>query len=426
MQGAALVATVIFALHPLRVESVAWVTERRDVLSACFLLLAVRRYLSLGRLTLGVLALCLLSLTAKAWAATLPLVLLLLDVWPSGRFAASAHLPAERRRQWLEKLVLAGPCLAAIVLAGLAQDDFGATRSWDQHGLLQRLAQAAYGLVFYPAVTLAPIGLTPLHPLGPSLNPTEARFVLAGGVLVAGAVAVFLARHRYPGLAVAALAYAVLVAPVLGLWQSGPQLVAERYAYLSGLPLALLLGGAALRWATTTARPTRTLTVLAAALALTLSGLTARQCLFWKDSVSLWSRAVDVNPESFFCRYNLGHALFEQSRDLDALPHLQAALAAVAPSRADRVAALQVTAAALGNLGRLDEALLLWEQALQLDSKNVLVLTDLGTACSLLGQRERARACWQRALDAASKAPAQGPEALALARARQGLAASRR
>ncbi|MEM7305565.1 MAG: hypothetical protein AAF682_02790 [Planctomycetota bacterium] len=294
-RGGAGIAAAFFALHPLRVESVAWVTERRDVLSA---LLFLATTLLWARATRGgrwpwlaaSYAAFALALMAKAAGLAWPLVFLVVDVL--------AERPREvgMRRVVLEKVPYVALAVAAVLPALEALDRFGATEMAGALDPGQRAAQALYGLYFYPAHTLVPVGLSPLYLLDLRLSPLEPRYLGAALAVVAvTATLVALRRRLRVGLA-AWLCYGALILPFLGLSSNGIHLVADRYSYVGCLPFAVLVGGGAalgLR-----AAPLRT----AAVALLVLAGLgagTFRQTRVWNDSLSLWNRAVEVEPENY-------------------------------------------------------------------------------------------------------------------------------
>jgi tetratricopeptide (TPR) repeat protein len=321
-RGPALVAALLFAVHPLRVESVAWITERRDVLSCAFLLATVLAYLRAvepgGRrgawwaLALG---LYVLSLLSKAWGITLPAVLLVLDLLVLQRRAGPN--PTPWRKLIGEKLAFVPFALASAWLAALAQQHAQAMLDLERHGLVQRLAQAAYGLWAYPLAMLAPVGLSPLYALDPLGRITAAQIAALAGAAVVGLALVPLARRR-PPIASAVLAYAILVSPVLGLAQSGVQAWADRYSYIACIPLAIL-GAACVRGRVGTAL---------AACALTLLGFLAhQQSKHWRDSIAVWGRVVAVEPTSYIGNWMLGVSLQEVGRHDEALEHLRIALA---------------------------------------------------------------------------------------------------
>ncbi len=310
MEVAAAAGALFFAIHPLRVESVAWATERRDVLSGFFWLLAVLAYLravaaDAARPRTGpALAALALSLAAKAWGMTFPLVLLILDAYPLGR------LRSDPRAVFREKLPFAVLAAAAAALAFRAQHSVPEMRALADHGVAARIAQAAYGLCHYPIATVLPVGLHPAVLLEPGLDPFRPRY-LAAIVTVAAITAVAaICRRRAPWLLATWAAYVVIVAPVLGLAQTGPQLVADRYTYLAMLPWsALLTAGLARVWAGATGPGSRR-TIAAVTLAA-LAGsavLTFRQTRVWRNSFTLWNHTLAVDPGNWIAYTNRGFA----------------------------------------------------------------------------------------------------------------------
>jgi tetratricopeptide (TPR) repeat protein len=325
VRASAALGALFFAVHPLRVESVAWITERRDVLSCAFLLGSVLAYLgavslrdstrSGTPLLLAALTLYVLSLLSKAWGITLPVVLLVLDVLVLRRRAGPRPVPWKRLIG--EKLLFVPFALASAWLAALAQQHGQAMLDLERHGLVQRVAQAAYGLCAYPLATLAPLELGPLYALDPlgAVTPLQIAALLA---VALGAAVLFRARRRFPAVVGAFAIYAVLVSPVLGLTQSGVQAWADRYSYIACIPFAILVA-AGLRG---------TLDVLWGAGMLVLFGLaTFSQTYVWSDSISVWRRVVAVEPASFIGHWMLGVSLQEAGRHADAVEHLELALA---------------------------------------------------------------------------------------------------
>src|SRR5438128_558368 len=243
-------AALVFAIHPLRVESVAWATERRDVLSGLFYLLTILVYLRAcergprGRrlywLSVTLFGCALLS---KSMAVSLPVVLLILEVYPLRRLGGSlGWSSASARAVYLEKIpfvLLAG---AASAIALMEQLSNRAMVSVAQLSAQDRLAVSAYGLSFYLWKTVVPLNLSPLYMLPQTVNPAATPFIVSyGGVLAVTAIALAL-RRRWPGLPAAWLAYVVVLLPVLGIAQNGPQLAADRYTYLAVLGWAILAG----------------------------------------------------------------------------------------------------------------------------------------------------------------------------------------
>jgi tetratricopeptide (TPR) repeat protein len=320
----AVLAALLFAVHPLRVESVAWVTERRDVLSALFLLLATLAWLRLheggvrrpsrARWYALALAACALSLLSKAWGMTFPAVLLVLDLWPLGRLGRHGRGRAPLGRLLWEKVPFALLALAAAIAAFLAQQSAGATTAWAHFTPLTRAMQAAYGLAFYVHKTLIPIRLFPAYLLERDMNPLEPAYVLSalGALLTLGMLFVF--RRRFPALVATFACYAIIVSPVLGLTQSGIQIVADRYSYLSCLPFALLVAAALGRTASSGLSARVTACAAGVLVVVLLGTLTWRQARVWHDSLTLWNHTLRLDPENWFA-YTLRGTHYQQAGD---------------------------------------------------------------------------------------------------------------
>ncbi len=333
-------AAALFSVHPLRVESVAWIAERRDVLCGVFYLLSLLCYVAYAsarvsgeqqpRVTpkvtpcaglrlyyVAALVCFVLSLLAKASAVMLPVVFFVLDVYPlrrlgaGGRWRRSTVIPII-----VEKLPFFIVALAISVRAIAAQREGGALYPLFEYDSVSRLAQACYGLAFYVWKTVVPVGLGPLYPL-PARDELLGGMLLAGAATLLGLVGIALAiRRRFPIVPAALCVYAAQLLPVSGLFQSGPQLVADRYSYLACLGFAML-GGAGLLWLLNsrhywTHRNTRAVAILT--LSVVLSGLahaTFNQAAYWDHPLTLWKQGVEVSPYSSIAHVNYADALAE-------------------------------------------------------------------------------------------------------------------
>lgn len=352
-------AALFFAVHPLRVESVAWVTERRDVLSAFFFLLAVLGYLrstvekSVWRSRWYWLALCAfaLALGSKSMATSLPVVLVILDMYPLGRWLGAW------RERLVEKIPFALLSLLAGVVAMVAVRAGGSVSSLADLGMGQRLAISAYALVFYPWRTLVPAGLSPLYALPPDLDPAALVYLLCMALVVSLTAAAVAARARMPMLLAAWAAYVVMLLPVVGIAHNGPQIAADRYTYLPCLPFALLAGaGVAML-----ARRAWLIPVPAAALCL-LAFLTVLQIGVWRDAESLWTRALAVSP-SAVAHSSMGALLDDKGRSDEAIAHFREALR----MNPRLVHAQNNWGIALARQSKWEEALQHYEEALRLN-----------------------------------------------------------
>jgi hypothetical protein len=372
-------AALVFGVHPLRVESVAWVTERQDVLCGLFYLLAVWAYLRGaergGRILPGWWALSvgafLLALLAKAAAMPLPAALLLLDVYPLRRVGAVGW-----RRLLVEKLPYLGLVALAAPIALIAQSHADALIGRAQYGIGARLAMTAYSFMFYPWKFLWWADLSPLYERPGRIDPMAARFLVPmAGVLVVTATLMRL-RRRWPAGLAAWVYSALLVLPVSGMVPFGGHLVADRYSYLSGFGFALL-AGAALTWVlrarATLGAPVVGASALAAVLIVVgLSAATWRQSKIWHDSETLWRWAHALDQDCEVCAVNLGAEL----------------IAAPGPGAA-----------------RLGEAEALFRHVLALNPARDLAYHGLGTALTLQRRYDEAETAFREFVRRAPSRP---------------------
>jgi tetratricopeptide (TPR) repeat protein len=312
----------LFALHPLHVESVAWVAERKDVLSAFFWFLTLWCYAGyverpgVGRY-LAVVAAFGLGLMAKPMIVTLPFVLLLLDVWPLGR--------AKRPWRWnappvktllLEKLPLFAMAAGGSVLTFLAQRHAGAVAPLAGIPVALRLENALLSYLVYIGGMLWPAGLAVLYPLPRALPVWE---VVAAGLTLAG-ISILVVRQfpARPYLAVGWCWYLGTLVPVIGLVQVGTQSHADRYTYVPMIGLSIMLAWGV---AEVIARHPRTRTaVAAAAAAACLACLTVTwfQIQYWASSETLYRHALEVTSGNYITHHNLADYYLQQNRNEDA------------------------------------------------------------------------------------------------------------
>ena len=389
----------LFALHPLHVESVAWIAERKDVLSTCFWLLAIAAWLSYLqsrtiRRYLAVLLLFALALMAKPMAVTLPFTLLLLDFWPLRRLApGSKATPAIFAGLLLEKtpLFVLSAIAGAITLIG--QSRAGAIGALDAFPLSERLANAIVAYAAYLGRTLWPSGLAVLYPW--THRDLLSLTVAACALLVAGVTAAAIGlRRRAPYLTFGWLWYMGTLVPVIGLVQVGAQSMADRYTYvpLVGIFVALAWGLADLAGES---RPGRYGAAVAATASLVALGAATRvQVDTWTDSVTLCRHALAVTSGSSVMENNLGRALFDRGQTDDAMHHYAEALR-IQPDYADARNNLGV---ALMKAGRSEEAIEALTQAMKSRPDDALSHFNLGTALAKAGRSRDAAAQLERAL----------------------------
>lgn len=342
--GRAAAAAILWAVHPLRVESVAWAAERKDLLAALFGIVAIHAYVGWTRRpTKGRMAAVggwlTASLLAKPMLVTLPFALLLLDRWPLGRLDAKT-LAARVR----EKLPLFAIAAASIVVTLVAQRI--AMPPMEVLPFSWRVGNGLVAYVAYVAKTLVPTGLSPFYP-----HPgASCSLAAAAGAAFALAVAVAAAlrfERRAPYGAFAAAWYLGTLVPVIGLVQVGSQAMADRYTYLPSVGLVV-----AIVWAIADVAGRRAGIALAVAATLALSAMTVKQTAYWKDSITLFTRAIALDPRNPLAHNNLGIALEAEGKTEQALEHYREVLR-VNP---DHIEARGNLALALAWLGRGAEA----------------------------------------------------------------------
>jgi protein O-mannosyl-transferase len=386
----------LFAVHPLHVESVAWIAERKDVLSGFFWFATIGAYTSYvrrgGRLRYAaVLALFVLGLMSKPMIVTLPFVLLLLDIWPLQR------LPLDRWRARLPRLVLEKLPLivlggVAILLTLLAQQEAGAVSSFDVLPLSGRITNAAVSYIAYLVKTVWPADLIPFYPYRRSISPT----LVTGCVLmllVLSAAAVRAAR-RAPYVTVGWCWFVATLVPVIGLVQVGGHAMADRFTYLPlvGIFLVVSWGGAAVL-----ARigPHQRGTALCATVILVACAFTARaQAMHWRDGLALWEHTVRVDPDNARAYSNLGVVLAGLNRRGEAIAayrrslHLQPGV----PQTLTNLG-LELEAA-----GRSEEAIPHYAEAARIAPTYVKPRLHLATLLAVAGRTEEAISYFQEAI----------------------------
>jgi tetratricopeptide (TPR) repeat protein len=409
-----LLVGALFALHPLRVESVAWISERKDVLSGLFFLLTIEAY---RRWTLRpgawryalVCAGLVLGLMAKPMLVTLPFVLLLLDVWPLGRLAglpasawapgATVAPPPARGLPWSallrEKWPLFLLAAASAVVTFLVQQKSGAVVAAALIGPGRRLANALTAHAWYVAQTFWPRHLTVFYLLDRAVP--AAALVLGAAAAAAGlaAVTVLAVRQarRRPYLAVGWLWFVGMLVPVIGLVQVGRQAYADRYTYLPGIGLLLIVAWG-LGELVAGSRRRRAAGVALAVVALAaLAVATARQVARWRDTRTLFTYTLGFAPDNPIAHQNLGDVLLKEGRVEPAIAQYEAVLR-VAPDFQD---AYNKLGSALGATGRFDEAVARLRQGLAL-GENPEIRHNLGFARHRQGRLDEAIAEYEAVL----------------------------
>ena len=389
--------SAVFAVHPLHVESVAWIAERKDVLSAVFFMLTLLAYLhytrapSIGR-HLTVALVVALGLMSKPMLVTLPFVLLLLDFWPLGRFEArKSNTGRQSLRLILEKIPLIALSFVSSLVTFLAQR--GAIGWTEQLPVSARISNALVAYVVYIRQMFWPARLAVFYPHPENRLPVwETSLALI--VLVGITAAAFVFRKKAPYFVTGWLWYLGMLVPVIGLVQVGWQGHADRYTYLPQIGLYI-----AVTWAVTDlTRSWRFQRIALGAAAVVLLGAltwsSRLQTSYWRDSEKLFTHALAVTSNNDVALNNLGIIFLEKGQLDDAISKLQAAI----DLRPENAPAHDNLAKALLKKGQVAEAMVHYRKFLEIEPENVEARNTLGTALIQQGNVKEAIDQWQDAL----------------------------
>ncbi len=357
----------VFALHPLHVESVAWVSERKDVLSAFFWILTTWLYLDYvdqpkpWRYLLALAAFC-LGLMSKPMLVTLPFTLLLLDYWPLKR-AKTTKLLVEKVPFLLLSLVLS-------IIAFKVQHLSGAVISADYIPFTTRIANALVSYIAYLGTFFWPSGLAVFYPYPPNFP----AWRIAGAVAILVAISALAIRRPY--LTVGWLWYLGTLVPVIGLVQVGEQARADRYTYIPMIGISIMLA-----WGVAEIIPRRA-PFIAAAFCLAWLAVTWTQIQYWRNSVTLFEHAIASTNNNFIAHLNLGVVLAEQGHTQEALRHLYASV----EEKPDHNDGHDTLGAVLGQMGHTQEAAEQFQTAIRIQPNDSEAHCNLGNV--RLAQRD--------------------------------------
>ena len=396
----------LFALHPLRVESVAWIAERKDVLSGLFWMLTMAAYLryaqrpGIRRYLLVALTLS-LGLLAKPMLVTLPCVLLLLDYWPLGRlqwngqnaanelqYAQSAHLTCKKTSPECliaEKIPLSMLSVASCITTVIAQQAEGAVRSMDRYTLSVRISNALVSYVSYIGKMIWPTRLAHLY-LHPGPNLPISKSVIALVILVSvSAAVIYMARRRHDlaPLLVGWLWYLGTLVPVIGLVQVGQQSMADRYTYLPSIGILIMVAWGAERLSNRWKRRNMVFAILTVLLLIGLTLCTRAQVKHWKNSLALFGHGVQVTSNNYNMHYHYANALLKDGRLDEAAFHYQTAVR-INPRFKKPYDGLANT---FYKQGRFDEAISVCKKRLRIGKPDPAIYHRLGMAYARKGAR---------------------------------------
>jgi tetratricopeptide (TPR) repeat protein len=394
----------VFALHPLRVESVAWIAERKDVLSGLFWMLTITAYVRytqqpcIRRYLLVFLFLC-LGLLAKPMLVTLPCVLLLLDYWPLGRvqwnsqnvadqlqYDQSTHFTCKKISPECliaEKIPLSILSVASCITTVIAQQAEGAVKSMDRFALSVRFNNALVSYVSYIGKMIWPTRLAHLYP-HPGRNLLISKAVIALVILVSvSAAVIYMARRRHnlAPLLVGWLWYLGTLVPVIGLVQVGGQSMANRYTYLPSIGILIMVAWGAERLSDSWRHRKMVFAISTGLLLISLTLCTRAQVKHWKNSLTLFGHDVKATPNNYLVHYHYGNALFQDGRLDEAAFHYQTALQ-INPRHLKSYNRL---AYSLYMQGKFDETISVCKKRLRVSKPGPVVYHRLGQAYASKG-----------------------------------------
>ncbi len=400
----------MFGLHPLHVESAAWVAERKDVLSTLFMILAMGAYAVYVRrggigLYIGVLVLFAIGLMAKPMLVTLPFVLLLLDFWPLERIRFGADdlegggIAAGVERKSLsylikEKIPFFVLSVISSVVTFIVQKSSGSVVPFEHFDLRIRLTNAATSYVAYIWKMIWPSRLAAFYPhQGDKMSIVAAFLCVILLVILTACFIYFGIRRKH--LAVGWLWYVVMLLPVIGLVQVGGQSMADRYMYMpmTGLLIIITWG----IWELT-ARLTqqKVLLVILAGGVLSASALvTANQIKYWQNSKTLFKRVIDVSPDAWYMHSNYANFLKDEGKVDEAIKHYRIAIG-IKPDFAEAYCNM---GNAFRKIDKLDEAVACYEKAIALKPDFADAHSNLGMVFAQMQKRDEAMAQFNKALE---------------------------
>ncbi len=412
-RAAAGFAALLFSLHPLRVEAVAWASARNDLVSAFFFLATLLLYLkaasvsepdSAQRRWMGAAVMAYaLSLLAKGSGMALPAILVILDIYPLRRLGGEPRKWFEPsvRRIWWEKLPFVLLGLSAGALAIISKYEELQLWGLERYGVRAKIALAMYGLVLYLWKAVFPLRLSPFYELPQQIDFLDASFLLCGLTVLIITMLLLHFRKRWPAGLALWMSYAALIFPVAGILQFSPQLGADRYSYLSNLGWATLAGAGVLYcrnlWANGRILP-RTFTIAKCLAVILLSGIAAltwKQVQVWHDTEALWKHALTVSGESSMAHHGLANAFLRLGEVDKAIDHYRKALE-INPNSSDSYTNL---ANALAMRGEYDEAIKHYRKAMEIDPADSNIPFNLGSALELKGNFKEAVQYYEKALN---------------------------
>ncbi|MEK6758542.1 MAG: tetratricopeptide repeat protein [Deltaproteobacteria bacterium] len=405
--GAALFTALVFGIHPLRVESVAWVSERKDLLCALFFLLSVNSYTSFASARAGrvrhyavALIFALLALLSKPMAVSLPFVLLIIDLYPLERFSKTVPDAGKSHSVlsiFYEKIPFFALSALASLAALLAQSSSRAISDVGVYPVATRVWMSLNGYAFYLYKTIWPTDLSTFYPHPVSINPASIEFAGSAALFIFITILCALTFKKQKAFTAVWLYYTITLLPVIGIVKVGAHSVADRYTYLPLIAPVLLAGIFFGRAFTSHSRIRRSLGIICVAtVTLILGWLTVNQTAIWKDSITFWSRAIDLYPGVSPLPYmNRALAYDDAGRGEEAIADYDAALALKPGS----VEAYNNRALIKAAQGAYAEAIADYNRAIEIDPSYAIAYNNRGLAYRSIGDTEKAIEDLKRAIE---------------------------
>lgn len=401
-------ATALFAIHPLRAESVAWVVERKDVLSGLFFMLTLRAWARhaqspstqagqwWSRNYLLALMFFALGLMSKSMLVTLPFVLLLLDFWPLNRCSAKTGDFCSYIRIWLRLVIEKIPFFIMSVTIGVItlSTQNNAVVIAQSSGFFSRIGNALLAYVEYLSHIIFPIELTVTYPQ-PDGQPAVLKIIFAAILLLAISGLAFLQRRRHPYLIIGWLWYLGTLLPVIDIMQAGQNARADRYTYLPQIGICLLVAWGARRFVRHVRVPRQFVVFAAIVLLAAMAAAADAQTRHWQNSLTLWNRSLTCNPNNPRAENNLGSALNNLGKWDDAIPHFERAIGL----QPDYVEARVNLGVAFVNQNRRSDAIQQFELALKTNPHSADAHYNLGDALGYLDRHPEAITHFRSALE---------------------------
>ncbi len=397
-------AAAIFALHPLRVESVAWASELKDVLSMFFgmaMLYAYAYYVENHRISKYLICLILfaLSVMAKPMMVTLPFLLLLLDYWPLERWKKSTAAPIEKRFKFASRLVWEkAPFFLLTITSSMttffyAQNKGTAVPSAETLSFSTRAANAIISYVVYLKKTIWPVDLAIFYPY--EFSPALWKIFISGLILLAITTIVIYYMKKLPFFFVGWFWYLGTLIPVIGLIQVGTQAMADRYTYLPSIGISIMLawGIPLLFWRINIRE--KILFLAAIAVLCVLSVSTWMQCGYWENSITLFGHALRVTKDNYIAHSNYGLSLFTEGKVEEAIKHYDKAIALGQSHAAEFYTNRGI---AYDHLGQHQRSLEDYNEAIRLKPDLVVAYNNRGNTFNKLGQYQNAIQDYNKAI----------------------------